>query len=101
MAENKLPVFPKVKGVDINTLTPEEDQYVFLAENDTNVDCLKTEPYLLNMRALYKKLLKNIATQSSIDRKDSGNQFTISTNTVTYMIMINGLIGTKDQSNQN
>ena len=64
MAEKKLPV--QIKGVDINTPSPEKDQYNFLSpENDiskgnANSLDIKTEPYHLNMEALYKKLLKKI-----------------------------------------
>ena len=52
----------------------------------------KVEPYSLNMKSVYKKLLKNLSAELSSEKKDQGKQYLVTLNTATYLIMLSKIV---------
>ena len=52
----------------------------------------KVEPYSLNMKSCYKKLLQNLSSEFSYEKKDAGKQYVITLNTATYLIMLSKIV---------
>ena len=61
----------------------------------------KTDPYTLNMKTFYKKLMKNLSNVFESERKDDGKQYVVSLNTVTYLIMLSNIIDMGERSGLN
>ena len=56
-------------------------------------DCSsKVEPYLLNMKSFYKKLMKNLSSKFNCEKKDNGKQYLVTLNTTTYLIMLSKIV---------
>ena len=60
--------------------------------DDVLTSDVKLLPYVLNDGELCKRRLKSLSSKYKVTRKDKGKQFTVKVNTVTYALIINGLI---------
>ena len=78
----------EIAETDLSTVTDD----LYQADGGVLTSFIKMLPYVLNDSEVCKKRLKGLSSRYKVTKKDKGKQFTVKVNTVTYALIVNGLI---------